>query len=189
MGADLIGIIAVGPKDLNDDEGFKGAVVDTAHQHIARVRESLVRLVCGAAQGVIETHHPRYPNLTMSLDLSECKPPTEGVVVSPDEWFQMTEDEQQDLLTEVCEEGEYVEPDMAHVILMGLDRVEHTLCELHEVWRAGARDVMRRPLPQDNNLLIVCAGEPSWGNEPEGLGYTTLRNAFALGIAQAYGLK
>lgn len=44
------------------------------------------------------------------------------------------------------------------------------------------RDVSWRADPHAKDRAIVFAGERSWGDEPEGLGYTTIRDLLVLGL-------
>jgi hypothetical protein len=59
-----------------------------------------------------------------------------------------------------------------------------------DLWNEGrARDVCWRELPTDPPTKCLFAGDMSWGEEPEGHGYTTLRDADRLGLWHFYGLK
>ena len=48
---------------------------------------------------------------------------------------------------------------------------------LYELWVHGARDTSSRLDPDDKHSIIMFAGAGTWGDEPEGFGYQTLRDA------------
>lgn len=66
------------------------------------------------------------------------------------------------------------------------DAVVHDL--LH-IWNHGSRDSTWRPVPGHRNLIGLVAGEMSWGDEPDGYGYQTLKNASLVGILPIFGVK
>jgi hypothetical protein len=51
------------------------------------------------------------------------------------------------------------------------------------------RDTCSRTDPDDPRQKLVYAGEMSWGDEPQGLGYQMLKKAFAWGFAKALGVR
>jgi hypothetical protein len=72
-------------------------------------------------------------------------------------------------------------------------KADQVIADLFEVWGGGGRDVMYRTLHFDHMknklrkpMRIVTAGELSWGDEPDGFGYVTLRNADRLGILSIF---
>lgn len=69
---------------------------------------------------------------------------------------------------------------------------ERLVEELFAVWHGSStirvRDGSSRPDPDDPKRQIVIAGELSWGDEPDGLGYQTLKAAFESGIADIFGI-
>jgi hypothetical protein len=67
---------------------------------------------------------------------------------------------------------------------------EKLLAELIDVWEGhGARDMTTRFDPDDDDQQIVFAGEMSWGDEPEGFAYRTLRDADKLGMLDVFGIR
>lgn len=50
------------------------------------------------------------------------------------------------------------------------------------------RDCSVRDDPHNENFRIVFAGELSWGDEPEGAGYTTLKAADQIGLFPILGI-
>jgi hypothetical protein len=64
-----------------------------------------------------------------------------------------------------------------------------TLADLYNVWDGAARDAACRVIKQEGKpLRIVVAGDMSWGDEPDGYGYTTLRDAARLGFFAPLGI-
>lgn len=67
---------------------------------------------------------------------------------------------------------------------------EQVLSDLLEVWEGGARDSTSRVIAfGKKKLRVLTAGEMSWGDEPEGFGYQTLRDADRLGLLDTLGIK
>lgn len=60
---------------------------------------------------------------------------------------------------------------------------------LYAVWDGDARDVVSRPDPDDSTTQLIFAGEPSWGDEPEGYGYETLRDSRILGLHAFFNIR
>jgi hypothetical protein len=56
-------------------------------------------------------------------------------------------------------------------------------------WKNGARDTTCRLNPLDSNYLIVFSGEQTWGGEPDGYGYTKLKQMFTLGLDEVFGIS
>lgn len=89
-------------------------------------------------------------------------------------------------------ESEYDEDDIG-LIGYALARPSSELGELvdnlFDMWESGAHDMAYRVDPDDANALLIFAGEGSWGDEPEGWGYTTLRDARTLGLFPVFGIR
>lgn len=59
-----------------------------------------------------------------------------------------------------------------------------------ETWdNCDCRDMSFRTDPDDENQKIVVAGELSWGDTPEGEGYTALNTATVLGLMLIFGIR
>jgi len=57
-------------------------------------------------------------------------------------------------------------------------------------WRdPGCRDVAWRVDPDNPKDRLLFAGDMSWGDEPEGGGYTAIKEAYALCIPDALGIR
>lgn len=59
--------------------------------------------------------------------------------------------------------------------------------EVVDVWRTGARDTACRDLPDGTRVLFT--GATSYGETPDGYGYTTMTRAEKLGILDLMGIK
>jgi hypothetical protein len=71
--------------------------------------------------------------------------------------------------------------------------LEKNPAEIHkdflDLWNDGfARDASSRFIDNDSRRILV-AGELSWGDEPDGHGYQTIKAALYLGILDAYGIE
>lgn len=53
----------------------------------------------------------------------------------------------------------------------------------------SGRDTSGRPDPDDKKQQIVVCGDMSWGDAPEGLGYTTMNRAYWFNIPQNLGVR
>lgn len=66
---------------------------------------------------------------------------------------------------------------------------EKIVQDLVQVWNHGSRDSTWRPVPGHRNLVGHVSGELSWGDEPDGYGYQTLKKANLLGIFPIFGIQ
>lgn len=66
-----------------------------------------------------------------------------------------------------------------------------TFDNLLKLWKDGKfRDVSSRlATVGGKQVAIVVAGDSSWGDEPDGLGYETLRDAYRLGMLELLGIQ
>ena len=55
-----------------------------------------------------------------------------------------------------------------------LEAPDSILDRFFEVWEFGARDLVVRSYPDNDDEVIVAAGELSWGDTPDGIGYQAL---------------
>lgn len=55
-------------------------------------------------------------------------------------------------------------------------------------WNTGARDTISRKDPKNRKRKVVCAGDQTWGDDPDGYGYTVLKSMSALGLFDILGL-
>lgn len=62
--------------------------------------------------------------------------------------------------------------------------------ELIEIWHKSPRDSNWRYVPGSNQKRIVWyCGEMTWGDEPDGEGYQTMRRADLAGLHEIFGLE
>ena len=67
---------------------------------------------------------------------------------------------------------------------------ETVLNDLLSVWEGNARDSTSRVIAfGKKKLRVLTAGEMSWGDEPSGWGYQTLRDADRLGLLDVLGIE
>jgi hypothetical protein len=142
MGADLIGFLVKGPRELDRD------------------RFELAR---GIAANVVG-------QATIAYELELADEPVER--------------EDFDALDNTFIDLEY---DLERI--RGLDP-EDLLKALVSVWEEhDARDLVTRTDPDDEDQRIVFAGEMSWGDDPEGFAYQTIRDADKLGMLDVFGIR
>lgn len=73
-----------------------------------------------------------------------------------------------------------------------VDKVTRTTDDFIQIWNgeSHARDLFVRRITVGNESReVLFAGDMSWGDEPEGIGYQTLMGAAALGIHQHFGCE
>lgn len=61
--------------------------------------------------------------------------------------------------------------------------------EFIDFWFDGARDSMGRIDPDDPTKVIVFAGDATWGDEPNGYGYTLLKKIIQTGLDDVFGIR
>jgi hypothetical protein len=67
---------------------------------------------------------------------------------------------------------------------------EQTLNDLLSVWEGNARDSTSRVIAfGKKKVRVLTAGEMSWGDEPDGFGYQTLRDSDRLGFFDVLGIE
>lgn len=74
-----------------------------------------------------------------------------------------------------------------------LTQIDHkkVVEDLFDLWNGqeAARDWAERSVPYDVLKKVVVAGDMSWGDEPEGWGFETLKQTDALGIHPIVGIE
>lgn len=154
MGADFIGFILVGPKQIRMTE----KQLRPAYEQARAVYEFAVKC--------------QEPGFDPEAEIKKDKR-----LKHLPEW--VTDDyaeELQDLAAEF---------DAEHPMLAPVKAVKTAI----DVWNSGARDSQSRLLSFDHLLTklkhgfkILVAGDMSWGDEPDGYGYQTMRKADKLGV-------
>ena len=62
--------------------------------------------------------------------------------------------------------------------------------EFLELWHGGSRDSDSRAIPKDKlKRKVVFTGDMSWGDEPDGYGFTMLKRADQSGLLDIYGVE
>jgi len=70
-----------------------------------------------------------------------------------------------------------------------LSPVQQVIDDLIHWWAQGARDSCFRHDPDDPTQTLAFAGEMTWGDEPQGFGYQTVRAASQLDILRHFGIR
>ena len=187
MGADLICYIAFGPKRIRTDDR---KVAKVAHQ----VRQYLDACIAAAEQvllGKKEVPDPRKGpvaakcSITLRLAVEERAPTLS--FASPDEL--RSHPEYRSLIQGVLADCDH-EMESDHVFAGTPAELAKAVQEFAAGWNDGRfRDWSFRLDPEKPGRKGVVAGELSWGDEPDGLGYQMLKKAFGLGIAQRLGVS
>lgn len=170
MGADLIGYIVVGPAELDKSKEKKQALMEQAEKDkklIDEISKLLTEKGLDDADYDAQIAALSDKQRTYVEGLNERR---EG-----DSWFR--EEEDVNNLLDWAEEA------------FTPEAVESIIEDLFAVWDNGARDSMSRSLPGDPTQRILACGELSWGDEPDGWGYQTLKKADRAGILDAYGIR
>lgn len=70
-----------------------------------------------------------------------------------------------------------------------LPPAQQVIDDLMHWWAHGARDSCFRHDPDDPSQTFAFAGEMTWGDEPQGFGYLTVRAASQLDILRHFGIR
>lgn len=158
MGADLIVFIAKGPNK------FQKRTVERATRHAKRVQEHSKKLV--ALMDKENADEQMVKDQIDELFKNELLNGLKGQRMSD------TPDEADDYLR----------------VMAGTDTKEFVE-EFVDWWRScSGRDTAGRSDPDNKNKKIVVCGEMSWGDTPDGYGYTTMDKAYWFDIPQALGI-
>lgn len=159
MGAETIGYLVVGPVNLDDK-------VEAAVAHVVKesnVARALINLI---------KHIPE-ENLDDDLVTNICG--ISLVFMNLYEYYGDISDTIDELESYIFSEEE----------------AKKVVDDFVNFWQHGARarDTTYRLNPLDSNYLIVFSGEQTWGNEPDGYGYTKLKQMFTLGLDEVFGIS
>ena len=186
MGADLICYIALGPRKIR--------LGDRKAKQVARqVREYLDGCIAAAEQlllGRKDVPDPRKEPVDAKRSLTLLLAPSTSETIPR---FGSVEDlrshpEYQDLVKRtLADRGRDVEA--GHVFGSGPEDLAKEVRDFVAGWNDGHfRDLSYRVDPLHPRRKVVVAGELSWGDEPDGVGYQMLKKAFGLTIAQRLGV-
>jgi hypothetical protein len=169
MGADLIGYIVVGPKDLDKSPEKKQALLAQAEKDKKLIDEISALLT---EKGLDDAD---YEDQIAALS-DEQRTYVEKIneYRESEGWFR--EEEDVNTLLDWAEES------------FTPEATEGIIDDLFALWEGGARDAMSRELPGDPDRCILACGELSWGDEPSGFGYQTLKKAERAGILDTYDI-
>jgi hypothetical protein len=186
MGADLICYIALGPTRIDLDESKKTTIA-------AQVRQYLDACIAAAEQillGQDGVPDPRPGPVEADRSVSFCLDPLElepGRFRCPQDL--RSDPGYQDLVRGVLR-GCNRDVESGNVFAATLDDLAKEVQAFVDGWNGGRfRDLVTREDPRGPARKIVVAGELSWGDEPDGLGYQMLKKAFGLTIAQLLGVR
>jgi hypothetical protein len=187
MGADLICYIAFGPKRIHIKDRRITKVAQQVRQYLDACIAAAEQVLLGKKdvqdprKGAVEAKR----SITIRLPV-EDKPPIPSFA-SLEELRSHPEYRSfvQDVLAD-C--GYEVESD--HVFTGTPQNLVKEVQEFAESWNNSSfRDLAFRIDPKKPGRKVVVAGDMSWGDEPDGLGYQMLKKAFGLGIAQSFGIS
>jgi hypothetical protein len=156
MGAELVGIMLLGPQRLDAPGDVKRKAIRTVTEFVA------------IAQGMREV-----TNFAVNQHLGhDVERILELAVTTIEHLVPPCLVEEQDLswVDQYANEGAWA-------------LVDDLIC----VWNNGRADSMSKGLP--DGTKVVCAGEMSWGDSPNGLAYTTLRRAEMAGLFPLFGIR
>lgn len=178
MGADLIGYMFKGPVTI--EPAALEAAKKVAQKRVNAINKfaQLYEAYCEATQDETQT-----PTASISAALD--------TVAAMEE---VTKDLPQKLVpVEFSAHNElYWDRMMSEVEHLADIDVDELFTNIVDVWNdASARDVATRTFYEDDGTRyqVLFAGERTWGDAPDGLGYTTLNTVAELELLSALGLE
>ena len=69
------------------------------------------------------------------------------------------------------------------------DKPVQLIDDLFDVWHNCSRDSSYRTLPGNKQRKVWYAGDMSWGDEPDGFGYLTMKRVDMAGLLDIFGLE
>jgi len=187
MGADLICYIAFGPDRIGINDRGATEVARQVRQYLDACLTAAEQVLLGKkdvpdpGKAPVEARR----SLTLRLPIEEKAPipsfaSLEGLRGHPD---------YRALVQGILSDGGY-EVESDHVFGGTPRDLAKEVQEFATGWNDGCfRDMAFRIDPDKPGRKVVVAGELSWGDEPDGLGYQMLKKAFGLGIAQRLGVS
>jgi hypothetical protein len=82
---------------------------------------------------------------------------------------------------------EYQDEATDEVVSLSKAEVIAMLTDFYSFWKFGSRDGMYRDLPDGSR--IHCTGEMSWGDAPDGFGYSMLAFIMNTGLNERLGIE
>ena len=186
MGADLICYIALGPRKISLSDHKVNKVARQARKYLDGCIAAAERLLLGQK----DVPDPRKGPVDAKRSITLCLASSTHDNVPR---FNSIEDlrlhpEYQDLVRRTLADcGRDVEA--GHVFGGGLEDLAKEVRNFVARWNNGHfRDLSYRVDPLHPRRKVLVAGERSWGDEPQGVGYQMLKKAFGLTIAQRLGV-
>jgi hypothetical protein len=176
MGANLIGYMVAGPVAI--DPTRAGELTRQMMERRETLKRIFKRVVAQGEDGLSDADKTAYAAAAATLDGESCELPGE---------FERNPDESEEDFAACCDEE--VERALGE---LGLN--EQTLpafvTEFVEFWNGrGSRDSAGRDVQCGGaTCRVIFAGEPSWGDEPDGHGYRLLKRATLSGLSDLVGL-
>ena len=187
MGADLICYIAFGPDHIPINDSRATDVARQVRQYLDACITAAEQVLLGRKSVPDPGKAPVEARRSITLRLAvEEKPPVPSFaslkeLQSYPEYRILV----QDILTDCGREVE-----AAYAFTGTPEGLVKEVREFAAGWNGGCfRDMAFRIDPDRAGRKVVVAGELSWGDEPDGRGYRTLKKAFGLGIAQQLGVS
>jgi hypothetical protein len=176
MGANLIGYMVAGPVAIDPTRAG-----ELTRQMMAR-RETLKRIfkqvVEQGEDGLSEADQAAYAAAAATLEGENCELPGE---------FERNPDESDEEFAGCCDE----EVDrLLGELGLGDASLPAFVEEFLEFWNGGgSKDSAGREVQCGGETCrVIFAGEPSWGDEPDGHGYHLLKRAMLSGLSDLVGL-
>lgn len=190
MGADLICYIAFGPRQIHMTARKATQVARQVRQYLDACVEAAEESILGRKQVPSPRKRSIEAKRSMTLQLELEKKP--GLPRFETVEQLRSHPGYRDIIQDVLTDSGYG-VEAKHVFAGTLKELAKEVQEFIDGWNSGEfRDMSSREDPDnecDNDRKVVVAGEMSWGDEPDGLGYQLLKKAFGLGIAQLLGVQ
>lgn len=172
MGADLITFLPVGPAKLKASKKRQEVAVRRAKKIISELNE------LAALREAYEGEDDPKKRKAISLKASKIGVAQKGVPTSAAKNF---------FSLKLSSTGSEFLDD--NIWITSLDP-EKVLEDFLHIWhhRSHCRDCSSRLLPNDPKTQVMVVGEMSWGDEPDGWGFQTVKAAIALGYLEFFGI-
>ena len=186
MGADLICYIALGPRKIRLSDRKVNQVARQVREYLDGCISAAERLLMGQKNVPDPWKGSRDANQSIRLCLVSSMDDTIPKFGSIEDL--RSHPEYQDLVRRTLADcGRDVEA--GHVFGSGPEDLAKEVRDFVAGWNDGHfRDLSYRVDPLHPRRKVVVAGERSWGDEPQGVGYQMLKKAFGLTIAQRLGV-
>jgi hypothetical protein len=187
MGADLIAYIAFGPKRIRIDDRKAAKVARQVRQYLDASIAAAEQVLLGKKEVPDPRKGPVAAKCSITLRFA-----VEEKAQTPN--FSSVEElrshpEYRGLVQGILADCDH-EVESDQVFAGTPEELAKAVQEFAAGWNDGHfRDLTFRIDPERPGRKVVVAGELSWGDEPDGLGYQMLKKAFGLGIAQRLGVS